>query len=369
MFVVQLLLLLTSTEAGSITFQGASSTSPYALNPHRGFRMQIDNSCLQGNEGQQSLLQGLEACKSFNLTTTLFYCYLTRFWNVTELPASFLSDLNLRFATLRQHGVSAILNFGYEDGKSFDKDVEPYTYKLIRRHIAQLTPIVQANGDVIQSLQAGFLGNAGEWAHDIHNLTKNCSGLAGMLAKEIYELVPPSRFVLIRRGLEKMEWVLSESPVPPTTGYATWEQGVVDASTAHTNVPYSRMGYYNAGFLSTITDGGSFDPPIDSRNKWFQYMSYESPYVAVDGEMYYGTPWPSKGRLLVDGHAAALRMVRVAAVVAKFLLLLLRLFCGVFFSSFFLNSHIMHFEFILTSLSFSIIFHFYLLVYISIFIF
>jgi hypothetical protein len=27
----------------------------------------------------------------------------------------------------------------------------------------------------------------------------------------------------------------------------------------------------------------------------------------MDGECYYGTPWPEKGRLLVDGHAAAFR--------------------------------------------------------------
>ena len=27
-----------------------------------------------------------------------------------------------------------------------------------------------------------------------------------------------------------------------------------------------------------------------------------------DGEMYYGTPWPAKQRLLVDGHGAAFRM-------------------------------------------------------------
>jgi len=37
---------------------------------------------------------------------------------------------------------------------------------MIRPHITQLTPILQNNGDVVLSLQAGFLGNAGEWAHD-----------------------------------------------------------------------------------------------------------------------------------------------------------------------------------------------------------
>jgi hypothetical protein len=126
--------------------------------------MQIDNSCLQGNEGQQSLLQGLEACKSFNLTTTLFYCYLTRFWNVTELPASFLSDLNLRFATLRQHGVSAILNFGYEDGKSFDKDL----YALSESEVKKIPTVCGSLREAMENLDVdrAFLTQGGVFTDD-----------------------------------------------------------------------------------------------------------------------------------------------------------------------------------------------------------
>lgn len=45
-------------------------------------------------------------------------------------------------------------------------------------------------------------------------------------------------------------------------------------------------------------------------NKWFAFFEREGPFVAVDGEMYYGTPWPAKNRLLVDGHVAAERMVQ-----------------------------------------------------------
>ena len=37
-------------------------------------------------------------------------------------------------------------------------------------------------------------------------------------------------------------------------------------------------------------------------------MTLEAPFLAVDGECYYGTPWPSKGRLLVDGTNASRRM-------------------------------------------------------------
>lgn len=197
-----------------LTPNGSTASSPPLLNPNRGFRMQIDNACLPGKAGQDALEQGLATCKTYNLTVTLMYCYLTRFWNVSLLPSAFLhTDLPQRFASLREAGVTAILNFGYMDGKAnFSQDVEPFSFEPIRGHIAQMAPVIRAHADMVRtyimvimsvylkvvcgvvssracplylprtqvhSVQAGFLGNAGEWAHDIHNLTSNHTGKRG----------------------------------------------------------------------------------------------------------------------------------------------------------------------------------------------
>ena len=98
-------------------------------------------------------------------------------------------------------------------GKSnFSQDVEPYTLDIVYGHIQQLAPVVARNADVIHALQAGFLGNAGEWAHDIRGFVSNRTGLARMVAIELYNLLPPDRAVLIRRPLEKREWLLASLP-------------------------------------------------------------------------------------------------------------------------------------------------------------
>lgn len=301
------------------TLNGSSAAAPPLLNPNRGFRMQISNGCLPGKTGQEALEEGIKVCKLYNMTVTLFYCYISRFWNISQFPEDFLhADLPLRFATLRQAGISAVMNFAYMDGKTnFSNDVQPYSFEMIRGHITQLAPVIRANADVVHSLQAGFIGNAGEWAHDIRNLTSNHTGLAGMVAQLAYDVLgtpPVDRFVHIRRPLEKMDWLLKAEPSPPpkaaaSPGYA-WGPTVVNASSAHSMTASARLGLYNAGFLSTVTDGGTFSPPIDDRNPWFRYMTLESPFLAVDGECYYGTPWPSKGRLLVDGMNASARMTQ-----------------------------------------------------------
>ena len=136
-----------------LTPNGSTASSPPLLNPNRGFRMQIDNACLPGKAGQDDLEKGLATCKMYNLTVTLMYCYLTRFWNVSQLPDAFLhTDLPQRFASLRKAGVTAILNFGYMDGKAnFSMDVEPYSFEPIRGHIAQMAPVIRAHADMVRT--------------------------------------------------------------------------------------------------------------------------------------------------------------------------------------------------------------------------
>ena len=54
--------------------------------------------------------------------------------------------LDSAFGTLRSAGVKVVLNFAYEDGKDFDKDVEPHTLDGIFAHLSQLAPVVQREG-------------------------------------------------------------------------------------------------------------------------------------------------------------------------------------------------------------------------------
>ena len=70
-------------------------------------------------------------CRQLNLSVTLAYCYLSPWWNTT-LPSALLGTLRARLHKLRLAGVSVMLNFGYENGKSnFLDDVEPKGFERI----------------------------------------------------------------------------------------------------------------------------------------------------------------------------------------------------------------------------------------------
>ena len=313
------------------------------LNPMRGFRHQIDGFCGDPRDGghkpasdptgAKAVVAGLKVCHGLNLTVTLAYCYLSPWWN-TSLTATMLANLDANLGAMRAGGVSVLLNFAYEDGKTnYQDDVEPFSFDQIYAHIDQLVPVVRHNADVVYGLQAGFIGNAGEWAHDIRHLLTNATGMAGFVSRLLYGgLLPPDRFVLIRKGEEKLH-LLQETQfahcendtaapghticngVTQTLGGAQglpvpdprWQYGVVDSASAQSQAAFARLGKYNAGFMSTAGDGGTFKPD-DERSVWFAYFTREAPFIAVDGECYYGTPWPAKQRLLVEGHAAAARM-------------------------------------------------------------
>jgi hypothetical protein len=86
---------------------------------------------------------------------------------------------------------------------------------------------------------------------------------------------------------------------------------VVNALTAHSDKPAARMGFHDDGFLAGETVTGSVHPAADGIwLKWFgpgvpefDYMTLESPYVPVDGELYWGD---AGGK--VDGLRAAIAM-------------------------------------------------------------
>jgi hypothetical protein len=197
----------TRRQANSSSWQFAASGAA-VTNPMRGFRHQIDGFCGDPHHsgdpgGEKAVAAGLKVCEQLNMTVSLSYCYLSPWWNIS-LPSAMLTNLDARLGDMRRAGVSALLNFGYEDGKTnFHDDVEPYGFPQIYAHVDQLTPVLLRNADVIYGLQAGFIGNAGEWAHDIRGLLTNVSGLATLVSKLLYQAVP-DRQVLVRKGEEKL---------------------------------------------------------------------------------------------------------------------------------------------------------------------
>lgn len=218
------------------------------LNPERGFHVDVD--LLGGRDFSYVRAQGY----------TLGYAGVRLDpYRYDALPQTLLDQLQAGFAAVREAGIKVILRFLYNhDERGADAPKE-----RILQHIAQLTPILQANADVIAVMDAGFIGAWGEWHSSTHGLDNQRD--RGDVLWAILTALPPSRFVTVRSPLYKSQ--AYGDPMP--------------ADLAFDGSHRARVGYLNSCFLASDTDLGTYAEPID---RWKDFIAHEGRFTPVGGE-------------------------------------------------------------------------------------
>ena len=304
----------------TVTYHGIRPTDPGGRvglrNPERGWRIETviaepTGKVFIGPAGhlvgkvpplyqEDWWLMDARRFEPFGLTLVQAYCYLSD-WPDRPIPDEKLALLQRSLDNLRRHGLKAVLRFAYEK----DMDV-PYGPKLewILRHIDQLAPILRSNADVIYVLQAGFVGAWGEW-HSATHIAQDDHAARAAIIKRLLEVLPEERMLQVR--VPKYKRSSLEQPV-----LNAFE--VLSPKTAHTAIPAARIGFHNDGFLAGPSDGGTWpEGPLFGQpgNPEFDYMTRESAFVPVDGELFWadqgfdGKTPRGKG---VDGLNAAVHM-------------------------------------------------------------
>lgn len=226
------------------------------------------------------------------LTLAQTYCYLTESCD-RPIPPEKLGLLQRSLDQARKNGLKVLLRFAYE--KDTKRRAGPKAQTILD-HIDQLAPIIRKNTDIIFVLQAGFVGAWGEWHSATHIKHEDHAALATIVAK-VLKVLPSDRMTQVRVPKYK-RWVL----VQPVLG----AYKVVDRQIAHSDLPAARIGFHNDGFLAGRTCGGTWpEPPhyANPGNPEFDTMTAESPFVPVDGELFWSD---QSGK--VEGLRAAIRM-------------------------------------------------------------
>jgi hypothetical protein len=230
--------------------------------------------------------------ESHGLTLAQTYCYLDDYIDA-PIPEVKLQWLQAAFDNLRKSGLKTVLRFAYE--RDMTRKRGPNLPRILA-HVDQLEEIVRRNVDVIFVMQAGFVGAWGEWHASAHHIETDHAALAAIV-KRVLTVLPPDRMTQVRVPKYK-RWVLEQPP------FGDFEK--VAKTNAHSGVPAARIGYHNDGFLARNTDGGTWpEPPhfASPGNPEFDYMTDESPHLAVDGELF----WSDQGGK-IDGLRAAVRL-------------------------------------------------------------
>lgn len=164
-----------ATDPTTVRMTFEPDPSPDIANPERGLNSVVSRF-------QDITRRTIDDARRRGFTLIRAYVDLSGYVDVDRLPDDLFARVDAAFALLRSNGMKAILRFSYSPGGTAacaaeGDDGAPATASdapahRILAHIDQLAATVHANEDVISSLEAGFLGEFGEWHCSTYNRTE-----------------------------------------------------------------------------------------------------------------------------------------------------------------------------------------------------
>lgn len=190
----------------------------------------------------------------------------------------FLQAIQKGFDEARTHGIKVNPRVAYNSGphpgsKARYGDDAPKA--LILKHIEQLKPLWHRNKDVINLIDAGFIGGWGEWHSSAHGLDNPTDRRDILFA--ILDALPQDRMVVQRSPRYKREMF---------GGSQTSADVILTRERAFDGSHLARIGHLNDCFLSSANDVGTYlyideGWPIERE---LDYIGGESRYVPFGGE-------------------------------------------------------------------------------------
>jgi hypothetical protein len=256
-----ILLLLFTTLSFSQTVTYTSDNANFS-NPERGwYKYTKANSIGSYSFLSQSSLTTMRTTENITLILRI---YDLGAFKTTTISQTFLNNIQTDFNTLRASGVKCVLRFRYTETDNIDA-----TKYVLINHINQLKVITIANQDVIHVVEAGFIGQYGEWYY-----TSNY-GDKGMLS---------TQNIADRKeiGLKIMELVPERLVMFRTPYFQTLVGGntAISNITAYNGTVNSRIALHNDAFLSSNSDMGTFKNTTTE----YTYLDAQSKYTFCGGE-------------------------------------------------------------------------------------
>jgi hypothetical protein len=242
-------------------------------NPERGFYEYTST----GENGGYNLLSEstLTDYRTIeNITVIQRQFFLKDFITGIAISSTYLTNMQTDFNRIRNAGLKVIARFTYSS-PSVAGLYQP-TKAQILAHIDQLKPVVNANKDVIVSIQAGFIGRYGEWYYT--------GGTEGSDTDGSPEFGDKSNINATQSNNRKevVDYMLSEfdTSIPLQVRTVPIKQTFYPSGN-------SRIGIYNDSFLNIWGDSGTFTAdsagatPSLAENSIFQIASLTAP---ISGE-------------------------------------------------------------------------------------
>ena len=187
------------------TYRASDENFP---NPERGFYYQTSYTTRTG-QAPGSLNAGqLRKWRDSGISLIRMYYVLSEFRDA-PLSVAVLAKIDADFRAIRDSGMKVIPRFAYNFGPIGEPDAST---ERILAHLDQLEPALQAGADVIAFVEAGFIGNWGEWHHSTNSLLNDPRATSGYMndssraiVQKLLAVVPPGRMIALRYPRYKID--------------------------------------------------------------------------------------------------------------------------------------------------------------------
>jgi hypothetical protein len=256
-----LVIFAINAQTTSVTF---TESNENFSNPERGFYRHRETNSTSYSPLSQSSLVTLRNNEKITLILRLFY--IGDFLN-TPISQSYLDNMTTDFTRIRNAGLKCVIRFAYSNQTTLGQ--RDATKARMLSHIQQLTPILQANADVIATMQAGFIGTWGEWYYTDHfGMNPTTADFANRreIVDALLNALPVNRTVQIRTPNLKQKLFNRTTAI-------TQAEGLSNSSLA-------RVGHHNDCFISDATDVGTYTNVTTE----YPYLAQETRFLPMGGE-------------------------------------------------------------------------------------
>jgi chitodextrinase len=277
-------------DAGTRTVTFTGDYASVFPNPDRGFhnRYEIINDPAVNDYATNNSIAGFSPdmldrtfarAKADGDTLIHSYVHLDKY-QTSPLPQELLDNLSSGLAAIRASGMKIVLRFAY----TWDS-YPNVTEAQIEAHIAQLAPVLNANADVIDHFEAGFLGMWGEWHDSAYTDPFNATQAEARyrVIKTEMDDFPPSVPIAVRYPIFNYEFLQRTTP-PPNC--------VEPNNCLLTQAQKDRLGFHDDCFLSDSADMGTYD-----QNSWLGWFD-----VTTKKQWVYSMATSTGGNQIVGGE-------------------------------------------------------------------
>jgi hypothetical protein len=259
------------------TVNYTASTSIIA-NPERGLQTYSKNVSTNGSYDFVNQTTLTTDRTGTDKKTILYrYIILSAYNNTDIIDSTYLGNLQTDFNSIRNAGVKVMPRIAYNIVST--TNTQPSKVRIIA-HIEALAPVINANKDVILSIQAGSIGQYGEWYYTDSSAEFGNQGS-----------ITAPQWLNRKDVVDAMLNSFEDVPIQLRTAKAKRElygSTLITNLTAYQNTPLARVGFYNDALFNSYGDEGTYENSGECTNPVgtsdYTFISNASNYLPNTGE-------------------------------------------------------------------------------------